>query len=72
MQTEMCPALAAGGARIGKERKHAGLWKAAVRCAKRDWDAVAASAGMDELATRHPEVAKQFALEAHDGINVEE
>ena len=72
MQTEMCPALAAGGARIGKERKHAGLWKAAVRCAKRDWDAVAASAGMDELATTHPEVAKQFALEAHDGIDVEE
>ena len=72
MRTEMCAELAAGAARVAKERHVSGLWKVAVRCAQREWDAVRYSTGMERLARSHPDVAKEFTLAVHDTISVEE
>jgi hypothetical protein len=47
-----------------------GLWKQAVRCANKEWDAVRYSSGMSELAAKHPDVAKELTLAVHDMITV--
>ena len=70
LKAEMSPELCAQAARIAKERHVAGLWKQAVRCAQREWDAVRYSAGMSELAARHPECAGELTLAVHHLITV--
>ena len=69
---EMRAEVAAGAARIAKERHISGLWKVATRCARRDWSAVAASPGMTSLSVAYPNVAAEFALAVHDTIKVQE
>jgi hypothetical protein len=69
---EMRAEVAAGAARIAKERHISGLWKVATRCARRDWSAVAASPQMTSLSVAYPNVAKEFALAVHDTIKVQE
>ena len=71
LKADMSPELAAQAARIAKEQTHvAGLWKQAVRCAQREWDAVRYSAGMSELAAKHPECASELTLAVHHLITV--
>lgn len=70
LKAEMSPELCAQAARIAKERHVAGLWKQAVRCAQREWDAVRYSAGMSELAAKHPECAGELTLAVHRLITV--
>lgn len=68
---EMRADVAAGAARIAQEKHISGLWKAAARCARRDWSAVASSPGMTALSAARPDVAARFALAVHDTIKVE-
>ena len=70
LKAEMSPELVAQAARIAKERHVSGLWKQAVRCANKEWDAVRYSSGMSELAAKHPDVAKELTLAVHDMITV--
>jgi hypothetical protein len=65
---EMEAEVAAASATLAKRSRVAGLWNAAIRCARRDWSAVAASPGMAAVSVEHPAIAAEFALAVHDTI----
>jgi hypothetical protein len=67
----MCAEIAAGAARIARERNAAGLWKTAVRCAQLEWGLVRYSEGMAGLVRNQPDVAKAFTLAVHDTITAD-
>lgn len=69
MRTEMCAEIAAGAARVARERREGRLWKAAVRCGQLEWGLVRYSEGMAGLVRTNPEVAKAFTLAVHDTIS---
>ena len=69
---EMRSEIAAGAARVAKEKHISGLWKVATRCARHDWASVAASPGMTSLSVTHPQIAAQFAFAVHDTIKTED